>query len=159
MAGLNTYVHVRDEHGVDHAFGPGDSVPKWARESITNPDVWEGDSEESSDETTTSTEPPRSGKGSGAKAWATHAESLGIEVPDGAKAPDIIALVDAQKSDGTNDDTDDSAATEGTIPGDDADVAAWIAYAATNGFEIDVDDDVTVEEIVKVLDANDVKTK
>ena len=40
MAELNTFVHVADEDGVSHVFGPSDSVPGWAVEKITNPDVW-----------------------------------------------------------------------------------------------------------------------
>lgn len=39
--------------------------------------------------------PPRSGHGSGAHAWRTYAESLGMTVPDGAKRDDIVALLDA----------------------------------------------------------------
>jgi hypothetical protein len=37
---LNTYVHVHDEDGVSHAFGPDDTLPDWAEGLITNPDVW-----------------------------------------------------------------------------------------------------------------------
>jgi hypothetical protein len=40
MAKLNTYVHVHDEDGISHAFGPDDTVPEWAEKAITNPDVW-----------------------------------------------------------------------------------------------------------------------
>jgi hypothetical protein len=40
MAKLNTFVHVHDEDGVSHAFGPDETVPDWAVERITNPDVW-----------------------------------------------------------------------------------------------------------------------
>lgn len=37
---LSCTVTVHDADGAPHAFGPGDDVPKWAREAITNPDVW-----------------------------------------------------------------------------------------------------------------------
>ena len=40
MAKLNTYVHVHDEDGISHAFGPDDTVPEWAEKAITNPSVW-----------------------------------------------------------------------------------------------------------------------
>jgi hypothetical protein len=40
MAKLNTYVHVHDEDGISHAFGPDDTVPDWAAKRITNRDVW-----------------------------------------------------------------------------------------------------------------------
>jgi hypothetical protein len=49
MAKLNTYVHVHDEDGVSHAFGPDDTVPEWAVDLITNPDVWAEDPEKSED--------------------------------------------------------------------------------------------------------------
>ena len=39
---LTTNVHVADENGQTHAFGPGDDVPDWAEKAISNPDVWEG---------------------------------------------------------------------------------------------------------------------
>ncbi len=37
---LNSYVHVTDEHGASHAFGPDDDVPGWARSAIRNDAVW-----------------------------------------------------------------------------------------------------------------------
>lgn len=49
MAKLNTYVHVHDENGVSHAFGPDDTVPEWAENAITNPDVWAEAPEKSED--------------------------------------------------------------------------------------------------------------
>ena len=39
-ARLSTFVHVLDEHGASHRFGPGDDIPGWAVEQITNPHVW-----------------------------------------------------------------------------------------------------------------------
>lgn len=38
---LRAWVHVADEKGQMHAFGPGSVVPGWARERITNPAAWE----------------------------------------------------------------------------------------------------------------------
>lgn len=43
MADLVTFVHLTDEDGVSRGFGPGDEVPAWAVEKITNPDVWAGE--------------------------------------------------------------------------------------------------------------------
>lgn len=40
---LSSYVHVADEAGQMHTFGPADEVPDWAQEAITNPDVWAPD--------------------------------------------------------------------------------------------------------------------
>lgn len=51
MTDLNTFVHLVDGDGVPHVFGPGSEIPDWAREAITNPDVWCDDepAEESDD--------------------------------------------------------------------------------------------------------------
>jgi hypothetical protein len=40
VAKLRTYVHVKDDEGVTHAFGPDDVVPEWAQALITNPKAW-----------------------------------------------------------------------------------------------------------------------
>lgn len=44
-------------------------------------------------------EPPRAGRGSGLEAWTAYAETLEIEVPDGASRDDVIELVDAHNGD------------------------------------------------------------
>jgi hypothetical protein len=41
MARLNTYIHVQDEQGTMHVFGPDDDVPDWAAKTIMNPNVWD----------------------------------------------------------------------------------------------------------------------
>jgi hypothetical protein len=40
VAKLRTYVHVKDDKGQTHAFGPDDVVPDWAQALITNPKAW-----------------------------------------------------------------------------------------------------------------------
>lgn len=40
MATLATNVHVTDESGTAHVFGPADEVPEWAQALITNPKAW-----------------------------------------------------------------------------------------------------------------------
>lgn len=45
MGRLLTHVHVRDEAGENHAFGPDDKVPGWAAKLITNPCAWESDAD------------------------------------------------------------------------------------------------------------------
>lgn len=40
MAKLATVVHVMDDKGVNHVFGPADEVPVWAASRITNPKAW-----------------------------------------------------------------------------------------------------------------------
>jgi hypothetical protein len=97
---LRSHVHVHDDHGASHVFAPGDDVPEWAAERITNPKAWADDepvtptAEPEADDVDVS-EPPRSGPGSGEAAWAEYAAARGLEVPDGASRKDIIAAVDA----------------------------------------------------------------
>ncbi len=45
MAKLATNVTVHDENGAPVTFGPGDDLPDWAVEAITNPDVWADESD------------------------------------------------------------------------------------------------------------------
>ncbi|MFD4699757.1 hypothetical protein [Streptomyces niveus] len=40
MAKLRTYVHLKDDKGLTHVFGPADDVPEWAQALITNPKAW-----------------------------------------------------------------------------------------------------------------------
>lgn len=40
MAKLATFVHVTDDKGASHVFGPADEVPAWAASKITNPKAW-----------------------------------------------------------------------------------------------------------------------
>ena len=58
---LTTTVHVPDENGTMHVFGPGDEVPGWAEKAITNPDVWEGSG---GDQAVTFSDPGNSGPAS-----------------------------------------------------------------------------------------------
>lgn len=47
MKKLNTNVTVHNlDNGESGTFGPGDELPAWAEEAITNPDVWEDVTEE-----------------------------------------------------------------------------------------------------------------
>jgi len=43
---LARYVHVTDDKGEQHVFGPDDDVPGWAAKVITNPAAWGDDSYE-----------------------------------------------------------------------------------------------------------------
>lgn len=81
---LIAYVHVFDENGSAHVFGPGDSVPDWARAKITNPSVW------SSVELAKVPVPPRAGPKGGRDKWVSYAESQGVTVDSGWKRDDII---------------------------------------------------------------------
>jgi hypothetical protein len=106
MPRLRTTVHVVDLEGRTRAFGPGEDLPDWAAEQITNPDVWEGElpahlNAEGEPQPRVATpapatpasqmqEPPRSGKGSGRDAWAAYAASHGVEVEEAASRDDIV---------------------------------------------------------------------
>lgn len=41
MVTLATNVHMTDESGSAHVFGPADEVPEWAQALITNPKAWQ----------------------------------------------------------------------------------------------------------------------
>jgi hypothetical protein len=103
------------ETGVVETFLAGETVPAWAAERITNPDVWaregsdvgevDADLDQAEDDTGTDTapgvaaddEPPRTGKGSGKDHWAEYAQRIGVDVDQDASKADIIAAVDAAK--------------------------------------------------------------
>lgn len=40
MPKLRSYVHVTDDAGYTHVFGPDSDVPVWAQAKIVNPDAW-----------------------------------------------------------------------------------------------------------------------
>lgn len=90
MARLATYVHVTDEDGQSHVFGPSDEVPAWAAKRITNKKAW-AEAPETDDGEPSNGEPPRSGRGSGRDAWAAYAAEHGAEAPEGASREEIIA--------------------------------------------------------------------
>jgi hypothetical protein len=102
MAKLLTNVHVRDDEGTSHVFGPESDVPEWAQKKITNKSAWDGDApefdDEAADDEGPDDEPARSGRGSSLPVWEAYAKSLEIEVPDGASREDVIKLVDEKKA-------------------------------------------------------------
>lgn len=87
LAGQTVDVHDDDLERFDRLNGPAATPPV---PLPINPDpeaVADGEL----------VEPPRSGRGSGADAWAEYADNLGLLVPEGASRDDIIALVDESK--------------------------------------------------------------
>jgi hypothetical protein len=94
---LTAYVHAVERlddgsYGRQGTFGPGDSVPDWARSVITNPDVWDGEDDEPSP--VPAGEPVDRPRGNaGRPAWAAYAASRHIEVEDDMGRDDIIAAV------------------------------------------------------------------
>lgn len=93
MAKLSTYVHVEDDQGQSHVFGPGDDVPDWAAKKITNPDAWDEapSGHRSPGRESDASEPPRAGKGSSKDDWQQFAASHGVELGDDAGRDDYIA--------------------------------------------------------------------
>ena len=81
----------------------GDTLPIGTEETaalkaaIPNPIAWDGPSE-LDDEPAEDAEPPRGGSGSGEEVWRKYADRLGLEVPADASRDDIVALVDAHKT-------------------------------------------------------------
>jgi hypothetical protein len=52
MAKLAYYVHVEDDKGEPHVFGPEDTVPNWAAKKITNDSAWvDGEADSGSGDT------------------------------------------------------------------------------------------------------------
>lgn len=109
---LRTYVHVRDDMGAPHVFGPSDDVPSWAEATISNPAAWaDGASLPSAPPAQARTEtqptpqaqaaeqsgpPPQAGRGSSTSAWRSYAERHGVSAPADADRGDIIAALEAR---------------------------------------------------------------
>ncbi|MGH8878164.1 MAG: hypothetical protein ACRD0P_12605 [Stackebrandtia sp.] len=90
---LRTHVHVTDAAGRAIVFGPGDDVPAWAADKITNPRAWTSAPVGGPSVRANPEPPPRHGAGSGKAAWAAYAAALGVTVEGGASREDIIAAV------------------------------------------------------------------
>lgn len=92
---LRTHVHVFDERGESHAFGPDDKVPAWAAKQMGD-HCWEDEQEpEEVGEQPDVPVPAKNGAGSTADAWAIYAQANGVEVELDAKRDDIIAACEA----------------------------------------------------------------
>lgn len=112
-------VHVRDDMGVPHVFGPDDDVPSWAADKISNPAAWSDDASlpsaspdraRESGPRRTETQsapaaqaapaadepPPRSGPGSGTAVWRAYAARHDVRVSADADRGDIIAACEAR---------------------------------------------------------------
>lgn len=74
------------------AFAPGDELPDWAVDAITNPKAWadEADGEPAGDGP-----PPQNGPGSSRDAWALYAMAHDIEPGDDASREQIISQLAA----------------------------------------------------------------
>jgi hypothetical protein len=111
---FNTFVHVTDLAGLNHAFGPGDPIPGWARPlvgahviatgPVLTPGLWDDAEPELiaqapgvtvfGDDVEGSTErpkpPPVSRPGSNRPAWAEFAKTVGQPVSTAMSRQDII---------------------------------------------------------------------
>lgn len=90
MSKLTSYVHVQDDQGANHVFGPDDSVPGWAKKKITNPKAWDK-APAKSEEPDPNAAPPRAGAGSGKEAWVAFAAKHDVQLSDDATREDYIA--------------------------------------------------------------------
>lgn len=100
MSKLSTFVHVSDDEGVVHAFGPADNVPAWAVKKITNRLVWvegEGGTPEPVEETPVEASiPPKGGPKATVEAWTSYATAHGVEIEGEATRKQIIEFLDAE---------------------------------------------------------------
>ncbi|WP_139794561.1 hypothetical protein [Prescottella equi] len=105
MSRLATHVHVPDDSGVFHVFGPADQVPGWAAGLITNPAAW---AERPAPEVDASG--PEWPAGDPSDDWKlpelhAYAAANGIGLGDAKKKADILAVItDALSSEGAADD-------------------------------------------------------
>lgn len=88
------HVYVTSKDGARRKWlSPGDEVPSWAR--LEDRNLQRSDEEQESPAASAApvgtTEPSRSGKGSGLDAWRSFAESQGVEVDSDMTRDDIIA--------------------------------------------------------------------
>ena len=122
---LTGHVSLVDDSGSRVTFGPGDTVPDWAAQRITNPVAWIED------------------------------EPDGEPAAPSAPAPDVEEpLTDPDGEPAASDDTSPApaAAPVGTPPpqgGKGSTRAAWVRYAQDNGMATDSFDDRG--EIIKAL--------
>ncbi|MCU1675341.1 MAG: hypothetical protein JWM93_99 [Frankiales bacterium] len=116
---LTGTVHVRTDDGKSGVFGPGDTVPKWAADLITNPKAWGAEAAPTPPPPppgggggyTSPERPPVAGKGSGKDAWAAYAAARNVEVDPSATRDEIVAAIEgaeaAAADAGESDDDDD----------------------------------------------------
>lgn len=95
MAALATSVALRDPKGNVVSFPVGtekDDLPPWAAKAVTNKRVWDDfdpDAPDDDDDEPSDGPPPKSGKGSGIRAWRKYAEDNGVDV-EGLDTPDEV---------------------------------------------------------------------
>lgn len=96
---LAVNVLVVGEDGSPHALYAGDEVPAWAKDQVGD-HCFDADRDDADEAPELESEegsgiPPKSGRGSGAKAWADYAQAHGLNVDEDASKDDIIAALEA----------------------------------------------------------------
>lgn len=94
---LTRHVAVFDGNRNLYVFGPGDEVPSWARELITNPKVLGSEARvtpQHESPKVEATPPPKAGKGSGEDKWRAYAAQVGVDVSRAEGRDDIISILD-----------------------------------------------------------------
>lgn len=81
-------LHVRDEDGEPLCVLPGDEIPDHVQ--VINPYVLGDKEDKSATPANTGGPPPKSGKGSGVRAWRAYAAENGVDA-DGLDVAEIIA--------------------------------------------------------------------
>lgn len=99
---LTGYVTVLGPDRRRTTFGPGDEVPAWAAEKITNPAAWTGQDNDGStpppsapktetpDPPAGDEPPPMHGKGSGLAAWKAYAVAHDVPHDEDAGRDELI---------------------------------------------------------------------
>ena len=178
---LNSTVHVRDDDGRPHAFGPDDDVPGWAAAKITNPAVW---GEDVDDDYADSDALASSGAVDlqAQQAWQDDMLELAAHLPErfmleldrlGTAGASLVSyLVEAMNEDAAREDANDDGgpaagddaadtgyggqpdtgtAPDSSAPARNASREAWAAYA--QGVGVDVPLDATRDQIRAAVDA------
>ena len=145
MAGkqLKSLVTVHDEQGVAHLFGPHDVLPDWAREKITNPNVWDG---YDAAETLVPT-PPAPPAPLAAEPASEDDDEPGED--DSADETDT----DGEPGDADSSDDTDGVITDGAPPraGRGSGIANWKTWADEQG--VQYPGDITRDDLVALIDA------
>lgn len=138
------YVDVVGPDGGSHCFGPGDELPEWAYEKITNPSVWATEPEpapeaDAQDEESSEVpeppappdEPPMTGD-----AWNPISETDEAPAAEPVVARESI-IVEAEEPPRT---------------GKGSGTEEWRAYAEALG--IDVPEDASRDQIIELVDSH-----
>ncbi|GIT80185.1 hypothetical protein LLS1_18540 [Leifsonia sp. LS1] len=117
MAGkiLGSYVHVKDKKGDVVVLSPGQELPGWAKEQVTNPNAFRDDDAVEPESTPTSTEQQPTGYAA-LETAALKAELKKRELPQTGKKAELIERLekhDAELKAAAGDSSEDDGAEDG----------------------------------------------